>query len=61
MKVCSAFQGLANEILMVPGKQTWVGQMVKKIVDNVQIYVTNIHMRYEDASSTPEVCLSLAC
>lgn len=29
--------------------------MLSKIVDNVQIYVKNIHIRYEDGSSRPEV------
>ena len=38
-----------------PGKQSYMGAIVSKVVDNVQIHVKNIHMRYEDGSSTPEV------
>jgi hypothetical protein len=37
------------------GKQSYMGAIVSKVVDNVQIHVKNIHMRYEDGSSTPEV------
>jgi hypothetical protein len=41
------------------GKQSYMGAIVSKVVDNVQIHVKNIHMRYEDGSSTPEVnCLN---
>jgi hypothetical protein len=32
-----------------------VAAMISKIVDNVQIHVKNIHLRYEDGTSTPEV------
>nr|XP_019015055.1 vacuolar protein sorting-associated protein vps13 [Kwoniella pini CBS 10737]OCF53836.1 vacuolar protein sorting-associated protein vps13 [Kwoniella pini CBS 10737] len=35
-------------------KQTYVGAIVSKIVDNVQIQIKGIHIRYEDGSSTPE-------
>jgi vacuolar protein sorting-associated protein 13A/C len=37
------------------GKQTYVGAIISKVVDNVQIHIKNIHVRYEDGSSTPEV------
>jgi vacuolar protein sorting-associated protein 13A/C len=37
------------------GKQSYMGAIVSKVVDNVQIHVKKIHMRYEDGSSTPEV------
>lgn len=37
-------------------KQTWVGAFTQKLVDNVQISIENIHLRYEDNLSTPEVC-----
>lgn len=40
------------------GKQSYMGAIVSKVVDNVQIHVKNIHMRYEDGSSTPEVSCS---
>ncbi len=40
-------------------KQTWLGAFTSKLVDNVQILIKNIHVRYEDNLSTPEV--SLAC
>jgi hypothetical protein len=44
------------------GKQSYMGAIVSKVVDNVQIHVKNIHMRYEDGSSTPEVsCLKSVC
>lgn len=39
---------------MMTGKQTYIGAIVSKVVDNVQIHVKNIHLRYEDGSSTPE-------
>ncbi|KIR30243.1 vacuolar protein sorting-associated protein vps13 [Cryptococcus deuterogattii LA55] len=35
-------------------KQTYVGAIVSKVVDNVQIHVKGIHIRYEDGTSTPE-------
>jgi len=35
-------------------KQTYVGAIIQKVVDNVQIHVKGIHVRYEDGSSTPE-------
>ncbi|WVQ82769.1 hypothetical protein IAT38_004901 [Cryptococcus sp. DSM 104549] len=35
-------------------KQTYMGAIISKIVDNVQIHIKNIHVRYEDGSSTPE-------
>jgi hypothetical protein len=36
-------------------KQTYFGAIVTKVVDNLQIHVKNIHIRYEDGTSTPEV------
>jgi hypothetical protein len=44
-----------------PGKQSYMGAIVSKVVDNVQIHVKNIHMRYEDGSSTPEVSCYVFC
>jgi hypothetical protein len=44
-----------------PGKQSYMGAIVSKVVDNVQIHVKNIHMRYEDGSSTPEVSCYVSC
>ena len=35
-------------------KQTYVGAILSKVVDNVQIHVKSIHVRYEDGTSTPE-------
>ncbi|WVR05901.1 hypothetical protein IAU60_002927 [Kwoniella sp. DSM 27419] len=35
-------------------KQTYIGAIVSKIVDNVQIHIKGIHVRYEDSTSTPE-------
>lgn len=35
-------------------KQTYLGAITTKIINNVQIHIRNIHMRYEDGSSTPE-------
>nr|ODO02780.1 vacuolar protein sorting-associated protein vps13 [Cryptococcus depauperatus CBS 7855] len=35
-------------------KQSYVGAIISKVVDNVQIHVKNIHVRYEDETSTPE-------
>jgi vacuolar protein sorting-associated protein 13A/C len=46
---------LSTNKLTGSGKQTYVGAIMSKVVDNVQIHVKNIHMRYEDGSSTPEV------
>jgi len=58
MKVClNTFVGPRSADR--PGKQSYMGAIVSKVVDNVQIHVKNIHMRYEDGSSTPEVsCLA---
>lgn len=39
---------------MAVAKQTYMGAILSKVVDNVQIHVKNIHVRYEDGSSTPE-------
>ncbi|RKP11114.1 hypothetical protein THASP1DRAFT_27093 [Thamnocephalis sphaerospora] len=36
-----------------PSKGSFATQLVTKIVDNVQLSITNIHIRYEDASSNP--------
>ena len=36
-------------------KQTYIGAMVQKIVDNLQIEIKGIHIRYEDDTNTPEV------
>ncbi len=36
-------------------KQTWLGALTQKLIDNVQVTVKNIHLRYEDDRSTPEV------
>jgi len=54
MKVCC----IAVEKADRPGKQSYMGAIVSKVVDNVQIHVKNIHMRYEDGSSTPEVSVA---
>ncbi|WWD17860.1 hypothetical protein CI109_102304 [Kwoniella shandongensis] len=35
-------------------KQSYIGAIISKVVDNVQIHVKNIHVRYEDGSSTPD-------
>ncbi|CAK9783702.1 putative late endosome to vacuole transport-related protein [Cutaneotrichosporon oleaginosum] len=35
-------------------KETYLGAITTKIINNVQIHIRNIHMRYEDGSSTPE-------
>jgi hypothetical protein len=43
---------MTNDLL---DKQTYVGAIIQKVVDNVQISVKGIHVRYEDGSSTPEV------
>lgn len=40
-------------------KQTYVGAIISKVVDNVQIHVKGIHVRYEDSTSTPEVSFFL--
>jgi vacuolar protein sorting-associated protein 13A/C len=36
-------------------KQTYLGAMITKVVDNVQINIKNIHVRYEDGTNTPDV------
>lgn len=38
-------------------KQTYVGAIVSKVVDNVQIHIKGIHIRYEDGTSTPDVSI----
>lgn len=35
-------------------RQTWLGALTSKLVDNVQVRIKNIHLRYEDDQSTPE-------
>nr|XP_018267277.1 vacuolar protein sorting-associated protein vps13 [Kwoniella dejecticola CBS 10117]OBR89435.1 vacuolar protein sorting-associated protein vps13 [Kwoniella dejecticola CBS 10117] len=35
-------------------KQTYIGAIISKVVDNVQIQIKGIHIRYEDGTSTPE-------
>jgi vacuolar protein sorting-associated protein 13A/C len=39
----------------IVAKETYIGAIISKVVDNVQIVVKGIHVRYEDGSSTPEV------
>jgi len=56
-------KGLIWEIFIarfgMTAKQTWLGAFTQKLVDNVQISIENIHLRYEDNLSTPEVsCFS---
>jgi vacuolar protein sorting-associated protein 13A/C len=34
---------------------SFITQLVTKIVDNVQVSITNIHIRYEDSTSYPGV------
>lgn len=34
-------------------QQTWLSAFTQKLIDNVQISVENIHLRYEDSLSTP--------
>lgn len=40
-------------------KQTYVGAIISKVVDNVQVHVKNIHIRYEDGTSAPDVSMQL--
>ncbi|BEI82300.1 hypothetical protein CcaverHIS002_0301680 [Cutaneotrichosporon cavernicola] len=35
-------------------KETYLGAITTRIINNVQIHIRNIHMRYEDGSNTPE-------
>lgn len=44
----NAAQGQSEE-----ERQTWLGAFTSKLVDNVQIKLKNVHLRYEDDLSTP--------
>ncbi|GMK58122.1 hypothetical protein CspeluHIS016_0501540 [Cutaneotrichosporon spelunceum] len=35
-------------------KETYLGAITTRIINNVQIHIRNIHLRYEDSSNTPE-------
>lgn len=37
--------------------ESFTSSLVTKVVDNLQITVRNIHIRYEDALSNPEVSM----
>lgn len=41
-------------MLTLEEKQTYLGAITTKIINNVQIHIKNIHLRYEDGSSTPD-------
>jgi hypothetical protein len=47
--------GLNRCVFEYTEKQTWLGAFTSKLVDNVQISIKNIHCRYEDNLSTPNV------
>lgn len=34
---------------------TFVNQLITKVVDNLQVSINNIHVRFEDKLSNPEV------
>ncbi|EIW72804.1 hypothetical protein TREMEDRAFT_25659 [Tremella mesenterica DSM 1558] len=57
LKSAEAVDNAASQV-GAPGndesKQTYIGAIVSKVVDNVQIHVKGIHVRYEDGTSTPE-------
>ncbi|ODO11680.1 hypothetical protein I350_00464 [Cryptococcus amylolentus CBS 6273] len=57
LKSAEAVDSAANQVgqgAHDDSKQTYVGAIVSKVVDNVQIHIKNIHVRYEDGTSTPE-------
>ncbi|WVQ62160.1 uncharacterized protein L199_000298 [Kwoniella botswanensis] len=58
LKSAEAVDNAASQVAHQEGndetKQTYIGAIVSKIVDNVQIQIKGIHIRYEDGSSTPE-------
>lgn len=35
---------------------TFLNQLITKVVDNLQVSINNIHLRYEDKLSDPKVC-----
>lgn len=57
VEVCELCKGIWDSEADVSAKQTYVGAIVSKIVDNVQIHVKGIHVRYEDGTNTPDVSL----
>jgi hypothetical protein len=52
----SDWNGSVTMSSYIAEKQTYIGAMVQKIVDNLQIEIKGIHVRYEDDTNTPEVC-----
>lgn len=44
-----------QKLMAMIAKQTYIGAIISKVVDNVQIQVSGIHLRYEDETNTPEV------
>jgi len=36
-------------------QETYMTQLMAKIIDNLQISISNIHIRYEDRKSNPKV------
>jgi vacuolar protein sorting-associated protein 13A/C len=52
---CIRYTLIFDRLPSVVAKQTWLGAFTQKLVDNVQISIENIHLRYEDNLSTPEV------
>lgn len=55
MVVSVSLMGTRKVGLIGIAKQTYVGAIISKVVDNVQINVKNIHIRYEDGTNTPDV------
>ena len=42
-----------------PQQQGLLSSLIAKVINNLQVTVKNIHVRYEDKLSVPGVCLSL--
>lgn len=52
-----ALQGRYSEtIIDNPQSQGLIASLVTKIINNLQVTVRNIHIRYEDKLSVPGVC-----
>ncbi|KAL7419546.1 Vacuolar protein sorting-associated protein 13 [Cryptotrichosporon argae] len=56
LKSAEAVDNAASQVQVEEAgdKQSYFGAVISKAIDNVQVHIKNIHIRYEDSSSTPE-------
>ncbi|KAL1410608.1 Vacuolar protein sorting-associated protein 13 [Vanrija albida] len=57
LRSAEAVDSAANQVEQAGGaenKETYFGAIATRIINNVQIHIKNIHLRYEDGTSTPD-------